>query len=154
MFSDDAHDCNQLSSNVLHKFTDYLSDSFVSNVKQTVSLNIDADAVSVFCKALTIPIRLKDKVKTELDRLVTAGIISKILSSDWASSTVNVCKNDGAVRICGDYSPTINRYLDIVNSPLPTMDNIAEIGTVTVFSKLDLHSAFFCNFLFLKNLNR
>ena len=47
------------------------------------------------------------------------------------------------VRPCGDFSGTVNKYLEPVQSPLSTVDdNISRIGKATVFSKLDSSHAF------------
>ena len=128
---------------VLREFKDYISDDYVSNVKQTVKLNVLPNAKPVFSKSRSVPVRMKELVKLELNRLVESGKISKVFSSEWASPTVNVLKSDGSVRICGDFSATVNQFLDPVNSTLPSIDEIiANIGNASVFSKIDLANAF------------
>ena len=120
-----------------------MSEDYCSNVKDTVSLNILPDAKPTFLRARTVPVRLQDMVKNELQRLEQAGTITKVHSSDWASPTVNVLKSNNSVRICGDFSSTVNKYLNPVHSPLPTVDDvIARVGAARIFSKLDLTSAF------------
>ena len=49
------------------------------------------------------------------------------------------------MRLCGDFSGTVNKYVDPVQSPLSTVDDnniISRIGKGTVFSKLDCSHAF------------
>ena len=47
------------------------------------------------------------------------------------------------MRLCGDFSGTVNKYLEPVQSPLPSVDDtISRIGKATVFSKLDCSHAF------------
>ena len=52
---------NEISIKVLrnkeisHELKDYLSDKFKSNVKSRVNLNIDQNAIPIFCKARTVP---------------------------------------------------------------------------------------------------
>ena len=51
---------------------------------------------------------------------------------------------DGSLRICGDFSSTVNKFLDPVQTPLPTVDDtISRIGHAQVFNKIDLSHAFF-----------
>lgn len=128
---------------VLAEFKEYLSPEFKACVKETVSLKVRSDAKPVFSKARSVPIRMKEPVKKELQRLVDAGIITKVFSSDWSSPTVNVLKDNKSVRICGDFSATVNQFLEPVNSLLPSIDEvISSVGSASVFSKLDLANAF------------
>ena len=134
---------NNIYNDVLHNYKSYLSEDFVSSVTDTVSLEMSNNVKPIFVKARTVPIRLEDKVKIELKRLVDAGTISKVYSSDWASPIVNVLKKDGSLRICGDFSTTVNKFLKPVNSTLPTIDEvISKVGNATVFSKIDLANAY------------
>jgi len=127
----------------MNEFKDYFADNGNSCVGETVSLNVQPDAKPTFARARTVPVRMREEVRSELQRLVNLGKISKVYSSEWASPTVNVMKSDGSVRICGDFSATVNKYLDPVHTPLPTIDEvIARVGTATVFSKIDLVNAF------------
>ena len=97
----------------------------------------------IYSKARQVPLRLQPLVCEELDRLVAAGIITQIFSSDWSSPTVSVIKPDGSLRLSADFSTTVNKYIKPVNSPLVTIDEaILSIGKARVFSKLDLKQAF------------
>ena len=50
-----------------------------------------------------IPIPLLPKVKDELDRMETMGVIEKVdAPTEWCSPTVVVLQPNGKVRICGD----------------------------------------------------
>ena len=128
---------------ILHEFSDYLSENFQSCVKQTVSLNVKPNVQPVFAKARPVPVRLKENVKNELERLIETGTITKVFSNDWSSPTVNVMKDDNTVRICGDFSSTVNQSLDPVQSPLPSIDEvISQVGCAKIFSKIDVSHAF------------
>ena len=109
-----------------------------------VHLGIDENCKPKFCKARPVPEKkLKDAVNVELERLIEQGIVSRVYSSDWASPAVYVRKSNGTIRICVDYSSTINKHLTTVNASLPTVDEvIASVGEAKVFSKLDLQNAF------------
>ena len=137
------HVINSISSPIFSEFHDYLNSNFVSNVRESVQLDMPVDAKPVYIRARQIPVRLKTNLKSELDRLVLNGIITPVYSSEWATPIVIVHKKDGSLRLCADFSCTVNKYLKAVNSPLITVDEaIASVGNAKIFSKLDLSQAF------------
>lgn len=132
-----------ISNSIFSEYHDYLSDKFQSCVKDPVHLDMPQDAKPIYIKARQIPLRLKDKLKTELDRLKSNGILTPVYSSEWATPIVSVHKQDGSLRLCADFSCTINKYLKPVHSPLVTIDEaITSIGNAKLFTKLDLSQAF------------
>ena len=138
-----ANAVSHVPSSVLDEFSHYFSDSYQSTVTEQVQIDVDKDADPIFCKPRQIPIRLKDAVKTEIQRLVDCGTLTKVYSAAWASPIVTVYKKDGCLRLCADFSTTVNKYLKPVNAPLVTIDEaIAAVGHAKIFSKLDLASAF------------
>ncbi|GFW26878.1 transposon Tf2-9 polyprotein [Trichonephila clavipes] len=56
----------------------------------------------------TVPSALKGRVENEIDRHEREGIIEKVDSSEWATPVVPVVKADGSIRLCADYSRTLN----------------------------------------------
>ena len=51
---------------------------------------------------------MRDAVEVELQRMEREGIIEPIEHSDWASPVVCVPKEDGTIRLCGDYKRMLN----------------------------------------------
>ena len=134
---------NNINDNVLSKFKDYLSPNFESCVSEEIELEVDPNAKPVFSRSRPIPIKLKDKVCNQIDKLVSEGKISKVFQSNWASPSVNVLKKDGTVRLCTDFSSTLNPVVTQVNAKLISVDEvIAQIGDAKFFSKIDLSQAF------------
>ena len=121
MFSTDNNCTNAVNQDVFQKHKSYLSDNFKSCVKEKIILKVDPKCSPIFCKARSVPIRYKTLVKKELDRLVQHKIITKVYNSNWACPTVNVLKPDGNIRICRDYSLTINQCMSTVKYPLPSV---------------------------------
>lgn len=108
-----------------------------------VRLHIKTGSSPKFFKARKIPFALRDKVAKELDRLVSAGIISPVSHSEWATPIVPVLKKDGTVRICGDFKVTLNPVCDVEQYPLPVIGDIfANLCGGTKFSILDLRDAY------------
>lgn len=85
------------------------------------------DAVPIFCKPRVLPFALKDRVSKELDRFVQEEVLIPVESSDWATPIVLVIKSDGAIRLCGDYKITINKYLKTDRYPIPRVNDLISV---------------------------
>ena len=82
-------------------------------------------------------------MEAELDKLESMGIISPAQFSKWAAPIVPVLKQNGAVRICGDYKVTINQASFVDTYPLPRIDELlANLSGEKYFSKLDMSQAY------------
>ena len=111
-------------SDVLYKYSKYLSNEFKSDVKQKVVFDVKPDIRPIFCKSRSVPLKHRELVKKELSRLEDCGIITKVFNSKWAAPTVNVLKSNNTIRVCGDYSLTINKCMDTVQYPLPSVNDV------------------------------
>ena len=90
-----------------------------------------------------VPLPLRKKVKAELERMESLGVISKVDEpTPWCAGMVVVPKRDGSVRICVDLKPLNTNVLREVH-PLPKVDDtLAQLSGARVFSKLDANSGF------------
>ena len=68
-----------------------------------VKLHVDTEAHPKFCKARPVPLALRKKVEAALDQLEARSVIEKVKFADWAAPIVPIVKQDGNLRICGDY---------------------------------------------------
>lgn len=111
---------------------------------ETVSIKLLPDAVPVFRKSRSVPWALKEKISKEIDEFVAAGILEPVDSSQWATPIVPVIRKN-SIRICADYSCTINPVLDVPQYPLPRAEELlSKIGQATCFAKLDIRKAYLC----------
>ena len=86
---------------------------------------------------------MKHKVEAELDRLLGTRVIEPIKYSSWAAPVVPVMKQDGSIRLCGDFKLTLNKAARPDIYPLPHIDELfATLGGGKTFSKLDLSNAY------------
>ena len=128
---------------ILDKYATVFEEELGTVKRTEVHINLKLDAKPRFCKARPVPYALKPKIDTELDRLVKEGVYVPVGYSRWAAPIVPVLKNDGKVRICGDYKRTINKAAHCENYPLPrTEDLLATLNRGQKFSKLDLSHAY------------
>ena len=131
----------------LQKMLDVHKDVFgegLGTLKGTeAKIYVDPGAAPKYMKARPVPYALKAKVEQELDRLQSEGIISPVEFTEWAAPIVPVVKQDGSVRICGDYKSTVNQVSKLDNYPIPkTEDLLATLGGGNKFTKLDMSQAY------------
>ena len=69
----------------------------------------DPQTTQQFHPARSVPYALREKVDQELQSLDRDGTIEPVDIAEWAASIIVVLKQDKqSVRICGDFSVTIN----------------------------------------------
>jgi len=96
-----------------------------------------------FYRARSVPYALKTKVEQELDRLEQQDVLECVEFSNWAAPIVPVVKQDGSVRICGDYKLTVNQVAETDTYPLPRIEDMfASLSGGKIFTKLDLLHAY------------
>jgi hypothetical protein len=64
-------------------------------------------------------------VKAELERLLEAGFIAPMDTTDWVFRMVLVKKKNGKIRICVDYR-ALNKQIQKDHFPLPFISSILE----------------------------
>ena len=95
-------------------------------------------------EARRIPIPLLGKVRDEVSRLQDLGVIEAISEpTDWCSPIVPVLKKDGNIRLTIDFKH-LNKAVKRERYMLPSLEDIThKLAGATVFSKIDVTSAFF-----------
>ncbi|KAL0872183.1 hypothetical protein ABMA27_004590 [Loxostege sticticalis] len=125
------------------RFPEVFSDKLGAFNKYKVKLQLKPEAKPVFFKARPIAFALKDKIDNEIDRLVQLGVLKPVDHSDFASPIVPVLKRNGTVRLCADYSVSINKFLVVEQYPLPTIHELfSKLYGGEQFSKIDLSMAY------------
>ena len=96
------------------------------------------------CTPRFVPLPLREKVRQELERMESLGVISRIDEpTEWCAGMVVVPKKNGSIRICVDLKPLNENVLRGEVHPLPRVDDIlAQMTGAKVFSKLDANSGF------------
>lgn len=84
----------------------------------------DPQAQPRFYKFRSVPYVLKNKTEAELRRLETSGVIQPVPFADWAAPIVPIVKEDGSVRICGDYKLTVNQATKLESNPVPRVEDL------------------------------
>ena len=106
-------------------------------------IRLQGDASPVQHAPRRVPVALRDRLKTTLDSMVKAQIITPVTDpTPWISSMVVVPKKSGALRICLD-PKELNKAIQREHYPLPTIEDVAtRLYGAKVFTVLDVRSGF------------
>ena len=109
----------------------------------TAKLYVDETVQPRYCKPRPVPLAMRAKVESELDRLQEEGVIRPVEFSEWAAPIVPVLKASGDIRICGDYKVTINQAVKVDKYPIPNIDDLfTKVSGGQLFTTLDLRNAY------------
>ena len=106
-------------------------------------LEIDKSVTPVKLPVRRVPLAIKPKLKKEIDRLTSLGIIQPVdIPTDWISAMVVVMKRNGRVRLCIDPKP-LNTALKRNHYPLPVIEDILpSLANAKVFTVMDAKNGF------------
>ncbi|XP_017884413.1 uncharacterized protein K02A2.6-like [Ceratina calcarata] len=97
----------------------------------------------VFMEPYSLPFDVLSLVGKEIDRLVLQGVLIQVASSQYATPIVPILNKDNTVRLCGDYSVTLNSNLIMDKVPLPTIyEMFASLAECEHFCKIHLKQAY------------
>ena len=107
------------------------------------SFTLRPDAEPVVHPPRRVPVALRNKVKQELDRMVSNDIITKVTEpTDWVNSMVVVQKSNGDLRVCLD-PRDLNKAIKRPYYPVPTLNDVtSELAGAKHFSVLDARSGY------------
>ena len=97
------------ATSMKQEFPDLFSEDLGCYKGHQFAIEVDPSVPPKFCKARTLPYTLRAKIDQEIDRLLREGIISPVIDSSWVAPVVPVVKQNGSIRLCGDYKLTVNR---------------------------------------------
>ena len=106
-------------------------------------IRLKEGAKPIFKKCRSVAYALQPLLEAELDQMQRDGILEPVENSNWATPLVIVPKNNGRIRVCGDFKVIINQCVETKLYPLPTTEDIfARLAGGRVFTKLDLAQAY------------
>ncbi|KAL3856077.1 hypothetical protein ACJMK2_015273 [Sinanodonta woodiana] len=108
----------------------------------TYSIEIDKTIKPVQHQPRRVPVAQKAEVKAEIERLLTKGIITKVVEpTDWISSMV-VVRKPKKLRVCLD-PKDLNKAIKHSKYMMPTIDDILpKVSKAKVFTVLDANYGF------------
>lgn len=137
-----SHNQNKVQQ-LVNAFPEVWKDELGCFNKFKVELQLKENAQPKFFKPRSIPFALKNKVDEQLDRLINLGILVPVSFSEYGTPIVPVLKENGKIKIAGDFSCTLNKVLKIDKYPLPRIEEVfAKLGGGEHYSKIDLSNAY------------
>ena len=116
---------------------------WIGELQKTHKLVVDPNVPPRIDPPRRTPIALKDKIKSELDKMVDQRIIRTIEEpTDWVSPLTYVTKRDGSIRVCLD-PRQLNKALIRPRHQAPTLDDLNhKFANAKFFSKLDTKAGY------------
>lgn len=128
---------------VLERFEGVFGKSAGKLTGPPVSVHMKPNARPVFARPREVPLALKDAYAKEIGAKIAAGYYKKVECSEWASTTHVVIKKNGALRITGNYKPTVNPQMVVDEHPIPKPEDLFnKIKGATIFAHLDVTDAY------------
>lgn len=126
---------------IINKYEDVFSGS--GQFPKKCRILLKKDSVPVSKPPHRVPLKLKEKLKNELERLCSLGVISKAEEcTEWINRVVIVEKDDGSIRLCLD-PRDLNKCILKKYYEIPTINDLkSQIGNSKFFSVLDLKESF------------
>ena len=107
------------------------------------------DVKPKFCKPRSVPFALQSDLAQAYDNGIVQGIWTPVQFNDWGTPVVPVRKQQvssdaqAALRVCGDYSVTVNPQLEVHRHPLPLPEDLRQkLSGGYGFTKIDLANAY------------
>ena len=101
------------------------------------------DAQPIFIKPRQVPFAIAEGLNHAIERGITKGVWKKVQFNSYGTPVVPVRKQSGEVRVCGDYSVTVNPQLEKHRQPMPLPEDLMrKLGGGYGFSKIDLADAY------------
>lgn len=106
---------------VLDKHADVFEEGLGTLKGASAKIYVEPDAKPRYFKPRSVPYAQRSGIEKELARLEEEGIICKVQFSDWAAPIVPVTKQNGSIRICGDYKVTVNQVQSWTTTQYPRL---------------------------------
>ena len=115
----------------------------IGNFKNSAKLYLVENATPSIDAPRKCSVHVKEKLKSELQKMENMGVIRKINHhTDWCSSLTTIVKSDGSLRVCLD-PKRLNTNLKRCPHKIPTLEEINPLlSKAKYFSKLDAKAGY------------
>jgi hypothetical protein len=134
---------------ICNQFPDLWKDELGCLKDVELEIKFKPDAKPVFKKARPVPVAIQEDLTAAYDQGISKGIWIPVQFCDYGTPVVPVRKaqqpgqKKPALRICGDYSVTVNPQLEMHRQPMPRPEDLMRrLGGGHGFSKIDLADAY------------
>ena len=138
-------ECEQLCSN----FPDLFKPELGLLKDFQLDVKFKENAKPVFCKARTVPFAVQEELNQAYDTGIKRGVWERTQFSAYGTPVVPIRKpllpgqTKAKIRVCGDYSVTVNPYLEDHRHPVPLPEDLMrKLSGGYGFTKIDLADAY------------
>uniref|UniRef100_A0A5S6Q499 Reverse transcriptase domain-containing protein n=1 Tax=Trichuris muris TaxID=70415 RepID=A0A5S6Q499_TRIMR len=114
-----------------------------------LEISFKPDAKPVFCKPHMVPFAIQEELNQAYDAGIKQGVWVPVQFNDYGTPVVPVRKSLAkdqrkvTLRVCGDYSVTVNPQLEIHRHPMPLPEELMrKLSGGYYFTKIDLADAY------------
>jgi hypothetical protein len=132
-----------------HEFPDLWKNELGCLKDVELEIKFKSDAKPVFKKARPVPLAIQEDLNAAYDQGIAKGIWIPVQFCDYGTPVVPVRKaqqpgqKKPALRVCGDYSVTVNPQLEMHRQPMPRPEDLMQrLGGGHGFTKIDLADAY------------
>ena len=137
--------CKQMCND----FPDVFNDELGCLKDFELDIKFKPDVTPVFCKPRPVPFAIQDHLAQAYERGIAKGVWKPVQFNDFGTPVVPIKKplrpgqTVPSLRVCGDYSATINHQLEIHRQPIPVPEELMQkLGGGYCFTKIDLADAY------------
>uniref|UniRef100_A0A0N4ZZR0 RNA-directed DNA polymerase n=1 Tax=Parastrongyloides trichosuri TaxID=131310 RepID=A0A0N4ZZR0_PARTI len=125
------------------RYPNLFSSGLGSYTGEMVKINVKEEAQPKIIIYRCSNLNLKDQVRLEIERLEKLDVWEPVKALQWISPMSVALKADGRVRICANFSQTINKVLDCEQYQIPAPHELFnKIQGCNLFSNFDITDAF------------
>ncbi|KFD47710.1 hypothetical protein M513_11388 [Trichuris suis] len=137
--------CKELCSN----FPDLFKPELGCLKDFELEISFKTDAKPIFCKPRTVPFAILEDLNQAYDAGIKRGVWVPTQFNEYGTPVVPVRKplstdrRKATLRVCGDYSVTVNPQLDTHRHPMPLPEDLMrKLSGGYYFTKIDLADAY------------
>jgi hypothetical protein len=145
-----ARECNHLTSTeqsqllaLLTKYTDLFDGTLGTWKTEPIELELREDATPYHGKAYPVPHSQEKKLKAEIKRMCSYGVMRKVNRSEWGFPAFTIPKKDGTLRSIADLRE-LNKRIKRKPFPIPKIqDMLQKLEGFMYATSLDLNMGYY-----------
>ena len=147
--SEADHSLQQACSKLCDEYSEIFKPELGCLKDFELEIQFKSDTKPIFCKPRSVPFAIQAELAQAYDAGIEKDIWTPVQFNDWGTPVVPIRKkampnaSKAYLRVCGDYSTSVNPQLEIHRHPLPLPEDLMrKLGGGHGFTKIDLADAY------------
>ena len=142
------HELQKACSQLCEEFPNLFKNELGKLKDFELEVKFKTDAKPVFCKPRAVPFALQEDLTQTFEAGIKRGVWQRTQFNEYGTPVVPIRKpasqgKKAALRVCGDYSVTVNSQLETHRHPIPTPEKLMQkLSGGYGFTKIDLADAY------------